>query len=106
MSFPRLSDGSSHNWADILMDSPNPIFSWHLALFGVAQDKGIPEANRLQFCLELLRRMADRSAEGARDALGMALRQARLKGHMLNFMLDVDKLFYQEERVVNERLDR
>ncbi|KAJ5713368.1 ankyrin [Penicillium malachiteum] len=79
--------------------------SWSMALFSVALDQGLPEAKKLQVFCALLGKMKQIDAMETRFALEMALRRALITKKMLEFLLSVDKAFYQEARVVNDQLD-
>jgi hypothetical protein len=105
-SFPRFNDGSSHHWADMLIGFSSFTRCWGLALFDVARDEGIPEVEKLKLSHGLLRKMDNVYVKGARFALGMALRNALLEGEMLKFVLEIDKSFYAQNRVLDERLER
>ncbi|RAH44039.1 ankyrin repeat domain-containing protein [Aspergillus brunneoviolaceus CBS 621.78] len=104
LSLPALNDKASYQWLEILIDVPTFTKAWGGVLFSVALDEGLPEAEKLQVSLALLRKMHHVDALETRFALGVALRYALWANRMLGFLLSVDKAFYTDSTVVNDTL--
>ncbi|KAJ5261119.1 hypothetical protein N7478_011714 [Penicillium angulare] len=100
---PLINDGSTHKWAEMLLDIPSFRLAWAQALFIVVVDKSLGQRERHEVTLRLLRRMNDVAAREARFALGAALRRALLLNLVQTFilLLKIDKLLYPEDRVIN-----